>query len=136
MTSFIRLAIAAALVGAPAAAQDAAAGEAAFNKCKACHSIIAPDGTEIQRGGRTGPNLYGVVGRPVAAEPDFRYGESLAAVGATGAVWDASSLAAYVTDPTAYLQAALGDGGAKSKMSFRLAQGGADVAAYLAEVAR
>ena len=46
-------------------------------KCKACHSIIAPDGTEIQKGGKTGPNLYGIVGRAVASDPDFKYGDSL-----------------------------------------------------------
>jgi cytochrome c len=136
MTTFIRLALAAALLGSPALAQDIAAGEAAFNKCKACHSIIAPDGTEIQSGGRTGPNLYGIIGRPVASDPDFRYGESLAALGATGAVWDAASLATYAADPTAYLQTALGDSGAKSKMSFKLPEGGADIAAYLASVAQ
>ena len=136
MTRFILLAATAAALGAPALAQDVAAGERAFSKCKACHSIIAPDGTEIQRGGRAGPNLYGVIGRPVASDPDFGYGESLLALGATGAVWDAASIATYVADPTAYLQAALGDGGAKSKMSFKLGDGGADVAAYLASVAQ
>jgi cytochrome c len=135
MTKFILLAITAAALGAPAQAQDAVAGEGAFNKCKACHSIIAPDGTEIQQGGRTGPNLYGIIGRPVASDPDFRYGDSLAALGATGAVWDAASLAAYAADPTAYLKSALGDDGAKSKMSFKLPDGGADIAAYLASVA-
>ena len=41
---------------APAVAQDAARGEAEFRKCKACHAIIAPDGTAIQTGGKTGPN--------------------------------------------------------------------------------
>jgi cytochrome c len=140
MTKLIRLAAQAALLGAalgaPALAQDAAAGEEAFKSCKTCHSIVAPDGTEIQRGGRTGPNLYGVVGRPVASDPDFRYGDSLAALGATGAVWDQASLAAYTADPAAYLKSALGDDGAKSKMSFKLGQGNADVAAYLASVAQ
>jgi cytochrome c553 len=34
-------------LAAPALAQDAAAGEKEFNKCKACHSIIADDGTAI-----------------------------------------------------------------------------------------
>ena len=97
--------------------------------------MIAPDGTEIQKGGRTGPNLYGIIGRGIASDPDFKYGESLAALGATGAVWDQASLAAYVADPTAYLKSALGDAAAKSEMSFKLAAGGEDVAAYLASVA-
>ncbi|NHB77709.1 c-type cytochrome [Rhodobacter calidifons] len=136
MKTFILLAVAATAMAAPALAGDPAAGEAAFKKCKACHSVIAPDGTEIQRGGRTGPNLYGVIGRRIASDPDFKYGESLAALGATGAVWDEASFAAYTADPAAYLKSALGDNAAKSKMSFKLASGGEDVAAYLASVAQ
>lgn len=136
MTKFILLAATVAALGGPALAADPAAGEEAFKKCKACHSVIAPDGTEIQKGGRTGPNLYGIIGRGVAADPDFRYGDSLAALGATGAVWDAASFAAYTTDPSAYLKSALGDDGAKSKMSFKLDAGGEDVAAYLSSVSQ
>lgn len=136
MTKFILLGLTVASLAAPAFAGDPAAGEAAFKKCKACHSIIAPDGTEIQKGGRTGPNLYGVIGRGIASDPDFKYGESIAALGATGAVWDEASLAAYTANPAEYLKTALGDPAAKSKMSFKLASGGEDVAAYLASVAQ
>ncbi|WP_128516447.1 c-type cytochrome [Tabrizicola thermarum] len=136
MKTFILLAVAASALAVPAFAGDPAAGEETFKKCKACHSVIAPDGTEIQKGGRTGPNLYGVIGRAVASDPDFKYGESIAALGAKGAVWDEASLAAYVADPAAYLKEALGDNAAKSKMSFKLASGGEDVAAYLASVAQ
>jgi len=135
MTRLFLLVAFVASLGAAARAADPAAGEAVFKKCKTCHSIIAPDGTEIQKGGRTGPNLYGIIGRGVAADPDFAYGGSLAALGASGAAWDPASIAAYVTDPAAYLQGALGDAGAKSGMSFKLAAGGEDVAAYLASVA-
>ncbi|MCU0902674.1 MAG: cytochrome C [Tabrizicola sp.] len=136
MTKFILLGLTIAALATPALAGDPAAGEDTFKKCKACHSIIAPDGTEIQKGGRTGPNLYGVIGRPIASDPDYNYGDSLAALGATGAVWDAASLAAYTTDPAGYLKTALGDDAAKSKMSFKLASGAEDVAAYLASVAQ
>lgn len=125
-----------AMLAAPAMAQDAAAGEKAFSKCKACHAIVAPDGTDIVKGGKTGPNLYGVVGRAVASVADYKYGDSILAVGATGAVWDEASLLAYVADPTAWLKEKTGDGAAKSKMSFKLADGGADVIAYLASVAQ
>ena len=68
MTKFILLGLTVAALGAPAFAGDPAAGEDTFKKCKACHSIIATDGTEIQKGGRTGPNLYGIIGRGVAAD--------------------------------------------------------------------
>lgn len=120
----------------PALAGDPAAGEADYKKCKACHSIIAPDGTEIQKGGKTGPNLYGIIGKAVASDPDFKYGDSIKAVGATGAVWDEAALAAYVADPATWLKTTLGDDAAKSKMSFKLAEGGDNVAAYLASVAQ
>jgi cytochrome c len=136
MKTFILLAVSAAALTAPAFAGDPVAGEETFKKCKACHSIIAADGTEIQKGGRTGPNLYGIIGSPVAANPDFSYGDGIAALGATGAVWDEAGLAAYVANPAEYLKTALGDDAAKSKMSFKLASGGEDVAAYLASVAQ
>lgn len=136
MTKFILLAATAAALAAPAFAGDPAAGEDGFKKCKACHSVIATDGTEIQKGGRTGPNLYGVIDRAVASDPDYAYGDSLAALGATGAIWDEASVAAYVADPAAYLKTALADDTAKSKMSFKLASGGEDVASYLASVAQ
>ncbi len=119
------------LAALPAFAGDAAKGEADFKKCKACHSITAPDGTAVQKGGKTGPNLWGVIGRPVASE-DFAYGASIKAVGAAGKVWDEASLAAYVADPTAWLKETTGDAAAKAKMTFKLTKGGEDMAAYLA----
>ncbi|MBA4323821.1 MAG: cytochrome C [Rhodobacter sp.] len=136
MTKFILLGLTVAALAAPAHAGDPVAGEEAFKKCKACHSVVAPDGTEFQRGGRTGPNLYGIIGKGVASDPDFSYGDSLAALGATGAVWDEASLAAFTANPIEYLRTALGDPAAKSRMSFKLAAGSEDVAAYLASVAQ
>lgn len=113
---------------------DPAAGEKEFNKCKACHMIVADDGTQIVRGGRTGPNLYGVAGGPIAADEDFRYGDALAALGETGATWTEEAFVAYVQDPTGYLREALDDSSARSKMVFRLRSGMEDVYAYLASV--
>jgi cytochrome c len=124
------------LGAAPTFAQDASAGEGDFNKCKACHSIIAPDGTAIVKGGMTGPNLYGVMGRPVASDLDFKYGDSILAVGATGARWDEANFVAYLADPKAWLVEKTGDSGARSQMSFRLGEGAADIAAYLAAVSQ
>lgn len=124
-----------ALCAAPAVAGDAAAGAEVFNKCKTCHAIVAPDGTEVVKGGKVGPNLYGVIGRPVASVAEFKYGADLAAVGAGGAVWDEAELASYVVDPGKWLKDKTGDKGAKSKMTFKLSKGGEDVAAYLASVA-
>lgn len=128
------LSLTAALAAAPALAADPALGESEFKKCKACHAIVADDGTEIQKGGKTGPNLYGVVGRPVASVEGFKYGEGILEYAATGAVWDEALLAAYVTDPTAFLKEKTGNAAARSKMTFKLAKGSEDMAAYLASV--
>jgi cytochrome c len=123
------------LLSCPALAQDAALGETVFKKCSACHAIIAADGTEVRKGGKVGPNLFGVIGRRIGSYPDFNYGGALVAAGAEGAVWDGQSLALYVQNPSAWLQEKTGDAGARSKMSFKLGKGGADVAAYLAALA-
>ncbi|WP_126975797.1 c-type cytochrome [Frigidibacter oleivorans] len=130
----LALALSTAAISVPALAQDAAKGETEFKKCKACHAITAPDGTDIVKGGKVGPNLYGVVGRPVASVPDFKYGDGILAVGAAGTVWDEATLAEYVTDPTAFIDTHGGSG--KSKMTFKLAKNQADVVAYLASVAQ
>ena len=127
-------ALGALMLTTPAMAADPAAGESDFKKCKACHAIVASDGTEVVKGGKTGPYLGGVIGRPVASVADFKYGESILAVGASGAVWDEASLAAYITDPAAWLKEQTGDAAAKSKMSFKLASGAEDMAAYLATI--
>ncbi len=127
---------AASLLAAPAFAGDAAVGESEFKKCKACHAIVADDGTEIQKGGKTGPNLYGVVGRQVGALEGFKYGDGIVAAGADGKVWDEAMLAAYITDPAAWLKEVTGDAGAKSKMTFKLRAKQEDVAAYLASVSQ
>ena len=126
------LAAATLALATPALAGDPAAGEATFAKCKACHMATAPDGTVVQKGGKVGPNLWGLIGRPVASVEGFSYGPSITAVGAAGTVWDEAMLAAYVTDPTAWLKEQTGDAGAKSKMTFKLKDGSEDIAAYLA----
>ncbi len=131
----IAFAVAAGLSGPALSAGDPAAGEKVFNKCKACHSIVAPDGTAIQKGGKVGPNLYGVVGRQAGTYPDFKYGASMVQAGEKGLVWDEAQIAEYVQDPSKFLKAYLDDPAAKGKMIFRLTSGMEDVAAYLQSVA-
>ncbi|WP_343081333.1 cytochrome C [Ostreiculturibacter nitratireducens] len=137
MRLLLSAALAAAALAGPALADgDAAKGENEFKKCKACHEIVADDGTEIMKGGKTGPNLYGVIGRAVGST-DFNYGDSIKAAGEEqGLVWDEEMLVAYLADPKAWLQEVTGDAAAKSKMTFKLTKGGEDVAAYLASVAQ
>lgn len=127
-----RLILAAALLSFPAFAGDPVAGEADFKKCKSCHAVIASDGAEVVKGGKTGPNLFGIVGRQIGSYPDFKYGDSIVAAGAEGSVWDEAAIAAYLVDPAKWLQEKTGDAGAKSKMTFKLTKGGEDMAAFLA----
>jgi cytochrome c len=107
--------------GAALAAGDAEAGKKVFNQCQTCHVVAAPDGTILAgKNAKTGPNLYGIVGRPAATYPDFKYGDGIIAAGAAGLVWDEANLVAYVQDPQAVLETATGDSKVKSKMSFKI----------------
>lgn len=127
--------VSACFVAAPALADgDAEAGAKEFNKCKSCHMIVADDGTEIVKGGRTGPNLWGIVGRQAGTYPDFRYGDDLVAAGEAGLVWDEANFVEYAQDPRAFLRTYLDDNGARSKMTFKLNKGAEDVYAYLVSV--
>lgn len=128
-----------ALLAAPAFADghatgDAEAGEKVFKKCKSCHMIVDGDNV-IQKGGKTGPNLYGIFDR-TPGSTDFRYGKSLAAVADTDLKWDEANFVSYVADPKAWLKEVLDDSKAKSKMSFRLkdAEDAANLWAYLVAV--
>ena len=138
MTRLIATVIAALLAG-PALADghasgDAAKGEKAFNKCKSCHMIVADDGTTIVKGGKSGPNLYGLVGRAAGSVEGFRYGKDTIKAGEAGLVWDEAAFVEYVQDPRKFLRTYLDDKKAKSKMSFKLKKGGEDVWAYIASV--
>ncbi|MDA3876719.1 MAG: c-type cytochrome [Halothiobacillus sp.] len=118
------------------ASGNVAKGKSIFNTCKACHSIIAPNGQAIVRGGKIGPDLYGVIGRRAGSEPGFHYGAGIIEAGKKGLIWNQKEIATYVKDPTKYLQQYTGDKGAHSNMPFKLqGGGGADVAAYLASAA-
>jgi len=71
---------------------DAAAGEKAFNTCKACHKV------ENGAGNGIGPNLHGVVGRKAGTAEGFQYS---AALKDSGITWDEANLDAYLADPKA-----------------------------------
>ncbi len=129
--------LAALAVATPAlAAGDVAKGESEFKKCKACHAIVAADGTEIVKGGKTGPNLWNVVGRKPAAVADFKYGEGILELASKSPdmVWTDADLVAYIADPGAFLKDKTGDAAAKTKMTFKLPKGGEDIVAYLRSV--
>ena len=135
------VAIAALSVSAPAfadghSAGDAEAGAKLFKKCKSCHMIASDDGEVLAKGGKSGPNLYGMIGRTAGSVDGFKYSKDLVAAGEAGLIWDEILLAEWVKDPKAFLRDTLDDPKAKSKMSFKLKKGGEDVAAYLADVSQ
>jgi cytochrome c len=112
---------------------DAAEGEKDFKKCKSCHAITDADGNDIVKGGKTGPNLWGVIGRQAGTDPEFegKYGDSLVAAGEAGLIWTEELLIEYSHDPKEFLHDYLDDDKAKTKMTFKLKDSD-DVAAYLA----
>jgi cytochrome c len=75
------------------AVADPHKGASVFKKCRACHTV--------EEGGphRVGPNLWGVIGRPVASAPGYtRYSQSLKDIGGT---WQPAVLDAYLENPKA-----------------------------------
>lgn len=140
MNTFKIAAVAFGLMGTAAFADghatgDAAAGEDVFKKCKSCHSVIDAEGEALVRGGRNGPNLYGVYQRVAGAEEEFagKYKDDIVAAGEAGLVWEEETFVAYVEDPRAFLREYLDDSKARSGMAFKLRdeQDRADVWAYL-----
>ncbi|WP_243375685.1 c-type cytochrome [Sandarakinorhabdus cyanobacteriorum] len=83
--------LAALAAAAPAAAQDAKAGEKAFVQCKACHSVVAGQN-------RIGPSLAGVAGRRIASVPGFNYSAALKKRTGT---WTDANMNAWLTRPSA-----------------------------------
>ncbi len=129
MKTFFTVAAATLALMTPAYADgDIAKGEKTFKKCKACHMIVSPEGETLYKGGKTGPNLYGVIGR-TAGTGDFKYSKALIEAGAAGLVWDEETLVAFTANPKKFLKAQGTNG--KTKMSFKLKKGGEDITAFL-----
>lgn len=123
------------------AAGDPAKGEKLYNRCSSCHAIIK-DGEVLVKGGITGPNLYGVVGRVAGTENDYLYGserlpvgmftDDMIRAGQEGLVWTQENIAAYSQDPIGFIKDYLQDETARPNMSVKLKKGADDIAAYLA----
>jgi cytochrome c2 len=93
--STIVAAVALALSGGVAAAQDLARGEALFEPCKSCHSL------DPAKQGMAGPHLAGLKGRVVGAAEGFDYSPAFKAARAKRVIWDEARLNAYLADPDA-----------------------------------
>lgn len=79
---------------------DLGKGEKVFGKCKACHKL--EDGAN-----GTGPHLFNVVNREMAAIDGFGYSTTLAELGGT---WGYTELDAFLENPKGYVKG--------TKMSF------------------
>jgi cytochrome c len=100
---------------------DPAKGEQLFKKCASCHSV------EKGAGNKVGPNLYGVVGRPIAQLGDFGYSAAMKSFAEGGKqVWNWDHLNNFLLAPKKYIKGtAMGFAGDKKD------QERADVMAYL-----
>jgi cytochrome c len=77
-----------------AARADPARGERVFQRCYACHSVLAGESA------LPGPNLRGVLGRRAGTLPGFRFSAALLAAGRSrGLVWTRETLDAFLADP-------------------------------------
>jgi cytochrome c len=74
---------------------DPARGERVFQRCYACHSVVAGED------GLPGPNLHDVVGRRAASVAAFPFSPAMREAGAHGLVWTRSTLDRFLADPRA-----------------------------------
>jgi cytochrome c len=88
------VAVITALAGAPglAQAQDAAAGEKVFVKCKVCHQV----GENAKN--LVGPQLNGLIGRKAGSVEGYAYTDANKNSGFT---WDEATLKEYLKNPKA-----------------------------------
>ncbi|MGC2809027.1 MAG: cytochrome c family protein [Bradyrhizobium sp.] len=74
------------------ASASAERGAQIAKQCQICHNV------EEGKGPKIGPDLYGVVDRPVASQPGFSYS---AALKAKGGKWTFAALNKWITNPRA-----------------------------------
>jgi cytochrome c2 len=77
-----------------AGAGDARRGRLLYLQCRSCHSVEAGGMNKV------GPNLHGVVGRAAGQVEGFVYSDALVA---SGIVWTAETLDAWLADPSEYV---------------------------------
>jgi cytochrome c len=78
--------------GIAEAAGDVAKGKAAFiRQCAICHTV------EKNGPNRVGPNLFGIIGRKAASEPDFEYTRAFKT--AATWVWIEDLVGGWISNP-------------------------------------
>lgn len=87
-----------ALVATPTMAEDIAAGETVFNKCKACHAV--GEGAK----NRVGPQLNDLFGRTAGTLADYKYSKPMIEAGEAGLVWTPETLREYLVKPRDFVK--------------------------------
>ena len=110
--------------GALAGDFDLAKGEKAFKKCATCHAVGGKAKNKV------GPELNGVLGRPVASVEGYKYstGEGSLTAWGEGQVWDVTILTAYLAKPKDVVK--------KTKMAFAGLKKEEDIANVIAFLAQ
>jgi cytochrome c len=75
-------------------AADLAAGKKLSSRCVGCHDLSST-GTN-----KFAPSLYGIVGRPMGAQPGYDYSSVLSS---RGGIWTPSDLFRFLREPQVYL---------------------------------
>lgn len=75
------------------ATADVAKGEASFKKCMSCHTINAGGANGL------GPNLHGILGKPLAAHAGFAYSDALKGIGGN---WGFANMGDWLKSPAAF----------------------------------
>lgn len=106
-------------IGTLLASANVEQGQASARRCAGCHNF------DQGAGNKQGPELFGVVGRPIASHEGFTYSDALKAH--SGDTWTYENLNHFLTAPAEFAP--------KTKMNFgglKDAQERANVIAYLA----
>ncbi|MCJ8190814.1 c-type cytochrome [Sphingomicrobium aestuariivivum] len=75
------------------ASADATRGENVFKKCAACHTVTAGGANKV------GPNLYDLMGNPIASKAGFAYSDALTGIGGN---WDWDNMSAWLASPRGF----------------------------------
>jgi cytochrome c len=79
------------------ATADKAKGEAVAKKCQACHTFAKGEPAKV------GPNLYGVVGGPVAHMAGFKYSQAMLDHKAKEPTWSFEDLDHFLASPKGFI---------------------------------
>ncbi len=93
-------------------------GEKVFKKCKSCHAV-GPGAKN-----KVGPELNGLIGRPVGSVEGFRYSKAFKELHDAGKVWDEAFFAEFIKNPKGTVKG--------TKMSFRGLKKDSDIEALIA----